>query len=47
MSLKRTSVSIKSEVVERIDEIVKKGHFRNRSHAFEEGLKKLIAEQES
>ncbi len=47
MSLKRTSVSINSEVVERIDEEVKKGHYRNRSHAFEEGLKKLIVEQES
>ena len=37
----------KPQVVDQIDDLVSQGHYRNRSHAVEEGLKRLIVEQES
>jgi Arc/MetJ-type ribon-helix-helix transcriptional regulator len=45
MNVKTVSASITPEVVERIDALVKQGQYRNRSHAIEEGLKRLIAAQ--
>lgn len=45
--VKPISATINESVVERIDNLVASGKYRNRSHAIEEGLKALIAEQKS
>jgi Arc/MetJ-type ribon-helix-helix transcriptional regulator len=44
---KSISATINPQVVEDIDNLVSKGHYRNRSHAVEEGLKRILVEQES
>jgi len=44
---KNISSTINPQVVIEIDELVSKGHYRNRSHAVEEGLKRILAEQTS
>jgi Arc/MetJ-type ribon-helix-helix transcriptional regulator len=45
MNVKNVSATITPEIVERIDELVRQGQYRNRSHAIEEGLKRLITAQ--
>lgn len=44
---KNISSTINPQVVKDIDHLVTKGHYRNRSHAVEEGLKRILAEQTS
>lgn len=44
---KNISSTINPQVIDDIDSLVSKGHYRNRSHAIEEGLKKILAEQTS
>jgi Arc/MetJ-type ribon-helix-helix transcriptional regulator len=43
----RTSIIIDVNLLKKANDLVDKGIYRNRSHAIEEGLKKLLAEQES
>jgi len=45
--VKPISATITENVIESVDNLVATGKYRSRSHAVEEGLKKLIAEQES
>ena len=41
----KISVTINKENLEKIDEGIKKGKFRNRSHAFDYSLSKLLDEE--
>ena len=47
MTQKIISASLDPDTIDKVDRKVKDGTFRNRSHAIEEGLKKLLAEQKS
>ena len=42
----KISISVDETTLEKIDETIEKGIFRNRSHAFEYALNKLIEEGE-
>ena len=44
---KPVSATVDLTVLKKVKELISQGIYRNRSHAIEEGLKKLIAEQES
>jgi len=41
------SASLDPDTVAKVDKMVKDGTFRSRSHAIEDGLKKLLTKQES
>ncbi|HRZ85353.1 MAG TPA: ribbon-helix-helix domain-containing protein [Candidatus Paceibacterota bacterium] len=38
----KISISVNEQTLERIDEIIEKGQFRNRSHAFEYSLHQIL-----
>lgn len=42
----KISVTVNEETLSKIDEGVKKGKFRNRSHAFDYSLSRLLEEAE-
>ncbi len=46
-TIKPVTATITTSVLDKVKTMIDKGIYRNRSHAIEEGLKKLIAEQES
>ncbi len=41
----KISISVEEETLDKIDEKVKHGTFRNRSHAFEYSLKKTLEDK--
>lgn len=47
MAKMKINISVDEELVKEIDERVKEGTFRNRSHGFELSTKKHLAQQES
>ena len=46
-TIKPVTATITVSVLEKVKGLIDRGVYRNRSHAIEEGLKKLIAEQET
>ena len=42
----KMSITIEEEKIRLIEEIVKQGVYRNKSHAFESGIDKILKEQE-
>lgn len=45
MPKQKISITIDKEVLELVETIIDSGKFRNRSHVFEYGLKKLIEDE--
>ena len=47
MNKEKVSIAVDSDLLEKIQNKLKDGTFRSRSHIFEFAVKKLLAEQES
>jgi len=43
----KISISVNEEILNKVDEEVKEGTYRNRSHAFDIAAKRLISKQET
>ena len=45
MTTQRISAKVNTDVLDQIEKQIREGIYRNRSHAIEAGLRKLISEQ--